>query len=153
MGTLFENSEVERTDRNDNPVTLDKLDSKSISADEANFAVFGDINNDGSTDVISLTSNEISVFDSMPGQNYMSLLPSINLVTKTFLPYSVNQTMRDGWITVGTWVGPCSLTVWMAVIICGELGRSIVLPAVIYTSAISIKHYRVLMGVDQACLP
>ena len=61
-GTLFENFEVDRTDRNDNSITLDKLDLKPVSVDEANFAVFGDINNDGSTDVISFTSNEISVF-------------------------------------------------------------------------------------------
>ncbi len=38
-------------------------------------------------------------------------------------------------------------------LICGELGRLIVLPAVIYTSAISIKHCRVQMVVPQACLP
>ena len=62
VGTLFENFEVDRTDRNDNPITLDKLDLKPVTAKEASFAVFGDINNDGSTDVISLTSNEISVF-------------------------------------------------------------------------------------------
>ena len=62
VGTLFENFEVDRTDRNDNPITLDKLDLKPVTAEEASFAVFGDINNDGSNDVISLTSNEISVF-------------------------------------------------------------------------------------------
>ena len=90
---------------------------------------------------------------SMPGQNFMSLLPSINLVTKTFLPSLVNQIMRGGWVTTKIWDGPCSLTDWMAVIICGELGRSTVQRAVIYISAILIKHYRVMMGVLQACLP
>ena len=89
----------------------------------------------------------------MPGQNYMSLLLSINQLTLILRHSLENQIMPDGWEMIKIWGGQFLPTVWMVVTIYGELGLLTVQELEIFISVISINRSKETMEVGLVYFP